>query len=241
MTLLTVSHPSSARSGVPLIPSLSRVMFALLVSAVAGRAQTPAAKLVDSARIEIDGAVAANDSSRLARAVALLDRSLIAYPDDPYLLHYRGYAGYRQAVDLFTANRVAAAAPVVERARSDLDKSGAKLPWPETFALLAAVSGFAIGIDPNRGMDLGPQIGMLQSQAMQLGPRNPRVWLVGGIAAHHTPPEYGGGADRAREMLKKALDLFASDTPGPLAPAWGRDQAAAYLKSLDAGGAKPRQ
>ena len=200
--------------------------------------QTTAAKLVDSSRVEIDRAVAARDTARLARAMVLLDRALISYPDDAYLMHYRGYAGYRQAVWLFSSNNMTAGAPVVQRAMSDLDKSGEKLPWPETFALAAALRGLAIGIDGNRGMELGPEIGMMQGKSMQLGPRNPRVWLVQGIGAHHTPPEYGGGVDKARDTIKKAIELFATDVPGPLAPAWGREEAGAYLKLLDGGGEK---
>jgi hypothetical protein len=229
---------SSVAAASPLALAFSFLMLSFTGGAAAAGAQTPAAKFVDSARVEIDRAVAANDSARLTRAVVLLDRALVVYPNDAYLLHYRGYAGYRQAVSLFMANKMAVAGPVVERAMSDLDKSGEKLPWPETFSLLASVSGFAIAIDPNRGMELGQQIGMLQARAMQLGPKNPRVWLVAGIAAYHTPPEYGGGADRAREMVKKAIELFATDAPGPLAPAWGHEEGPAYLKYIDGGGDK---
>jgi hypothetical protein len=210
-------------------------LSALIAIPAVAVAQTPAAKFVDSARVEIESAVAAHDSARLARTVVMLDRALIVYPNDPYLLHYRGYAGYRQAVQFFMANNPAGAGPVVQQAMTDLDKSGAKLPWPETFALLASVTGFAIALDPNRGMELGQQIGLLQARAMQLGPKNPRVWLVAGIGAHNTPPEYGGGVDKAREMINKAIELFPSDAPGPLAPAWGREEAAAYLKYIESG------
>ena len=214
------------------------MIVALAAIPARAAAQTPAATLVDSARTEIDLAYAARDTARLARTVGRLDRALAAYPDDPYVLHYRGYAGYRQVVLLFMSKNPGGAAPIIARAMSDLEKSGEKLAWPETFAVLASVSGLAIAIDPNRAMELGPQIGMLQGRAMQLGPLNPRVWLVAGIAAHNTPPEYGGGLDKAREMLKKAVMLFGTDVPGRLAPAWGRDEAAAYLKSLDAVGEK---
>ena len=215
-----------------------RTILSLAAAATTAGAQTPAAKVVDSARVEIERASTTRDNAGLARVVVLLDRALIAYPNDAYLLHYRGYAAYRQAVQCFLTSNMSCAAPFVQRAMGDLDKSGEKLPWPETFSLLAAASGFAIALDPNRGMELGQQIGLLQGRAMQLGARNPRVWLVAGIAAHNTPPEYGGGVDRAREMIKKAIELFATDTPGPLAPAWGRDEAAAYLKLIE-GETKP--
>jgi hypothetical protein len=223
----------------PIARSLPFLMLLAFAGApVALRAQTLAAKFVDSARVELDRAMESRDTARIARTVVMLDRALVVYPNDAYLLHYRGYAAYRQAVLCFMSNNMSCAAPYVQRGITDLDKSGEKLPWPETFALLASLSGFAIGIDQNRGMELGPQIGMLQARAMQLGPKNPRVWLVQGEGAANTPPEYGGGVDKAREMIKKAIELFAADAPAPLAPAWGKEEAAAYLKMLDGGAAK---
>src|SRR4051812_3130101 len=108
------------------------------------RGQTPAARFVDSARTEIDAASAGRDDKRLADAVVLLDRALVAFPAPPSLLHYRGSAAYRQAVSLFVTGNRAAASPYVERAIADLDASREKLAWPETYALAAALIGFQI-------------------------------------------------------------------------------------------------
>ncbi len=199
-------------------------------------AQTPAAKFVDSARVEIDAATAARDTARLARAALLLERAATAFAGDAYVAHYRGYAAYRRALFAFESNDARTAAVHLATSLEQLSRSAEKLAWPETFALLASVSGMTIGVDPSRGMDLGPQVGELQGRAMQLGPRNPRVALIIGEAMVNTPAEWGGGADKARELLTRAVALFATDAPGPLAPSWGREEAAMQLKAL--GGAK---
>jgi hypothetical protein len=217
--------------------SFARVaLLAFVVTAPVVRAQTPAAKFVDSARVEIDRAVLANDTARLGGAVILLDRALVAFPDDPYLLHYRGYAAYRQVIARYRANDAAGASPFIERAVADLGRSGEKLAWPETFELLAALDGFRIAVDPSRGQELGMEIGFLTGKASQLGPNNPRVLLVQAEGALRTPSEYGGGADVARALFAKAMAAFANDHPAPLAPAWGREEADSFKRQLDGGG-----
>lgn len=223
-------HRIAGRSLIAIVVAASPLGSASL------QAQTPAAKFVDSARVEIEAAGASRDTARLSRAELLLDRALVAFPGDPYVLHYRGYAAYRHAIAHFTAGNVKGAANSLALAADHLNRSTEKLPWPETYALLASVTGMTIGTDPSRAMELGQEIGPLQARAMQLGPNNPRVALIIGEGLANTPPEWGGGADKAKEMLTRAITLFESDKPAPLAPSWGRDEAIAQLKAL--GGAK---
>jgi len=199
-------------------------------------ATTPAAKFVDSARVEIDSAAAANNDARLARAIVLLDRALTAFPNDPYALHYRGFANYRRVVSLFMSGKMQEAGPFLSAAITDLQRSGDKLHWAETYALLAAMQGFRIALDPDLGRDLGMEIGALTGEAMQIGPNNPRVLLLQAYSAQNTPPEYGGGVDRARELVARALKAFETDKPLPLAPAWGKAEAVILQGTL---GAKP--
>jgi hypothetical protein len=191
---------------------------------------TAADRMADSVRLELDRAVDANDSARLAAAVLLLDRALAAYPTDPRLLHYRGYAGYRQAIEHMKTGTIASAAGVLSRAVADLERSAEKLRWPETYALLASLTGLQIAADPSRGMELGMQIGALNARAAERGP-NPRVRLLQAEATASTPPEFGGG-EPARALLARALAAFADDRPAPLAPAWGHDEAKRFEKTL---------
>lgn len=194
--------------------------------------QTPAAKFVDSARVEIDQAVAATDLARLGNAVVLLDRALVAFPDDPYVLHYRGYAAYRQAINKLRNGELSAVSPYVQRGISDLERSSDKLAWPETFALLSAMQAFRIAVDPDLARTVGQDIAALRARATQLGPNNPRVLLLGTYSLMKTPVEWGGGMDVAKAMLVKAIAAFANDKPAVLAPAWGRDELAALQTQL---------
>src|SRR5262249_38484910 len=105
-----------------------------LLTSAGLRAQTPAARFVDSARREIERAVHDMDMDRLDRVGVLLDRALVAFPNDPYVLHYRGYLAYRQAVGWMMMGERTKMAPVIARGLTDLT-SAEPLHWPETIEL----------------------------------------------------------------------------------------------------------
>ena len=194
-------------------------------------AQTPAARFVDSARTEIANAVQAMDPEALGQVVILLNRALVAFPNDPYLLHYRGFAAYWLAVGSVMGGRKDEALPTVTQALSDL-KGAESLGWPETIQLESSLNGIHISIEPGLGPTLGPLAGRLAAQAARMGPANPRVFLLQAWQAEGTPQSMGGGAARARELVMKALALFDKDHPAPLAPDWGRIQAESMARRL---------
>lgn len=196
---------------------------------------TPAAKFVDSARVEIDAAVLANDMPRLDRTVVLLDRALTAFPKDAYLLHYRGYANYRRVVNLFRSGQMNSAASFISSGIADLEQSSDKLRWAESFSLLSSLQAFRIALDPSLARDLGMKIGALTSEAVKIAPNNPRVLLLQAYGAQNTPAEYGGGNAQAKALVDRAIAAFETDKPGPLAPAWGKLEAQALQKALSGG------
>jgi hypothetical protein len=200
-------------------------------------AQTPAARFVDSARTEIDHAVHDMDMDRLDRVGVLLDRALVAFPNDPYVLHYRGYLAYRQAVGWMMMGDRTKMGPVIARGLTDLTKSAETLHWPETIELEACLNALRIPLEPGSGMTLGPLTDRLSGEATKLGPGNPRVALLQAYLAQSTPESMGGGADKAKALVTKALSLFAEDRPGTLAPVWGKDEAEALQARL----AKPKE
>lgn len=197
------------------------------------QAQTPAARFVDSARTEIERAVHDMDAIRLDQTAILLDRALVAFPDDPYVLHYRGYLAYRQATGLLMMGEKAKVGAVIAKGLADLAKSAERLPWPETIQLEACLNAMRIPLEPGSGMTLGPLTGRLSGEASKLGPTNPRVALLQAYLAQSTPESMGGGAERARALVSKALASFNEDHPAPLEPAWGRDEAQALQARLD--------
>jgi hypothetical protein len=226
MTIETQSSRRHRRS--PLL-----ALLAVAASTQVVRAQTPAAKFVDSARVEIERATQDMDLNRLDAVMVLLDRALVAFPDDAYLLHYRGYAAYRRVIGLTMSDgddsKIGAA---ISQGLDDLAKSAKSLQWPETLALEACLNSFRIRREPGSGMTLGPLTGRLSGEASKLGPDNPRVALLQAELAERTPATMGGGAERAKALVARAVNLFQMDHPGPLAPAWGKDEAEALQRRL---------
>ena len=70
--------------------------------------------------------------------------------------------------------------------------------------------------------------------AEAMDPDNPRVLLLAAQDKYFIPPMFGGNRQRAREMLKEALDKFAGHRPkSPLHPAWGVTQARELLSRAE--------
>jgi tetratricopeptide (TPR) repeat protein len=211
----------------------SIVLATALVLPSPSSSQTPtltgAAKWADSAARVIDRATIGGDLAGLQNARALLDRALVAFPNDPLLLHYQGYELYREASMLEGMQRGGESGPLLVRARAALEKSIAAKPLPESHAVLSSVLGEMIGADPSLGMTLGPLSGQELQAAEATGALNPRVWMLRGISSLYTPAEYGGSITNAESELSKAIALFASDRPISPEPSWGRAEAYAWL------------
>ncbi|MEP6493986.1 MAG: tetratricopeptide repeat protein [bacterium] len=185
------------------------------------------AKWADTISTEIEKAQMAGDDAKLAAAVALANRVATAFPTDGLILHYQGYAIYRQG--LLQMGRGGDASALFEQARGILERSLKARPLPETHGLLSSIDGQLIAKSPNRAMELGMASQASQSAALSIGPKSPRVWLLRGQGAIFTPPEYGGGLSVAEGQLKHAIELFASDAPKPGEPSWGKAEAYAWL------------
>jgi tetratricopeptide (TPR) repeat protein len=205
-----------------------------LALTVAGSAQAQlagTAKWADSARREIDSANAAGDLDRLTSAAAMLDRVLTAVPNDPLLLYYRSLALYRSA-SLYTGRKKHDEAKrALEEADMLLEQATARAPTADALALRGSVLGLMIGSsgNPLSGMTLGPRSSGLVDRAMELDPKNPRVWLIRGMSAMFTPKMFGGGTDKAVRDLQKAIELFDAERPVAPAPSWGHADAYVWL------------
>ncbi len=184
----------------------------------------------DSARRAIEAASAVGDRAALANVRALVGRALALSPGDALLLHYLGYAHYREALAALAARDTPGARTHLEAADTLLARSGERLPMAETFALRSAALGMLIGTgNPLAAMTLGPKAGAAMDRAVALGPRNPRVALLRGTGAFNTPAMWGGGMDRAQRYLEQAVALYAGDRPSPPMPAWGEGEAHLWL------------
>ena len=96
----------------------------------------------------------------------------------------------------------------------------------EALALKGSLQAFLLSLEPGSAMTLGPESGANLKRAVALAPRDPRVHLLQAIYTLHAPAFFGGGADKALPGFAKAIELFATDSPGDsTAPAWGLDDA----------------
>lgn len=172
-------------------------------------------------------AVIAGDEEGLAEMVALARRAVTAFPENGLVHHYLGYALYRVATLRFAADPDGALATLFE-AESSLLRSIELEPVPESHALMSSVLGRQIVSDAT-AMSLSMRAGAEMRRAVEMGPRNPRVKVLEGISAFHTPSMYGGGHDIALDRFLAAAALFEEDAPESPLPAWGRAEVYAWL------------
>ena len=215
----------------------SRILAPLIFAAVAmlplrATAQSPAiVKWADSANKLIDAGMTTGQASGLDQAIALIDRVLTVSANDGVMLHYKGYALYRKSNTMMgDESKKAVVKALLEESDDALERSAKALPWPETYALRASVTGQMIGVgNPMSGMWLGPRADGFMEKAVELGPNNPRVWMLKGVGNMFKPKMFGGGADKAEKELLKAIELFGHDQPAAPAPKWGRAEVYAWL------------
>jgi uncharacterized membrane protein len=206
----------------------ARVLSAVLVLLAAPRvtlAQSNLDSLIDRHRVALESSVSKGDGAAIANVRQQLARLVAAHPSNGLLLHYLGYAWYRAATVDGAANRKAA----LDSAAAALERSARVLKLAETHALLSTVIGQQIGKSPWKGMLRGSSIANEIEKAMRLDPENPRVALQQGINAFHTPPSFGGGIERARAALERAIALFPRHRTRAPFPAWGHAEAWAWL------------
>lgn len=189
-----------------------------------------AARWVDSVRVVADRAYIVGDTAGFSMAFRLAQRSLTAFPDDAMLLHLQGYIRYRQAQRIRDFDL---ALPVYEEAVSLLERSAALRPLPETYALLASATGSMIGDSMMRGIRFGMRASRAEERADELGAENPRVLLLRAVSAWYKPSAFGGGEEKARALLQRALRNFAADAPPRPMPQWGHAEAYAWLGQME--------
>jgi tetratricopeptide (TPR) repeat protein len=80
-------------------------------------------------------------------------------------------------------------------------------------------------LDPQtRWQTYGQQAGTALQKGMKLDPNNPRLYYLQGMSLFGTPPQFGGGKDKAKPLFEKAIALYKSAQPKPLYPTWGQKQ-----------------
>ena len=193
--------------------------------------QTNIETLIIRGKENIQKAINAWDLQQMLGSRAFFER-LLNDPSYPWLVHY--YIGFIDLrithYSLSEANKDEAK-KFIDDGIAHLEQAvGLKDDFAEGYALLSSLLGNKIGLKPILGMSLGMKSGGMMSKAFELAPENPRVSLIAGQSAYHTPKMFGGGANKALHHIQKAVACFQTFKPErPIDPTWGHDEVYAYL------------
>lgn len=113
-----------------------------------------------------------------------------------------------------------------EQIKKFLAKAEAIEKNAELYAVENMVATQQMMVDPqNRWQTNGMEAGAALQNGLKLDPNNPRLNYLQGESLFGTPPQFGGGKDKAKPVFEKAIALFKSAQPKPLYPTWGQKQA----------------
>lgn len=96
----------------------------------------------------------------------------------------------------------------------------------ETYAVENMSATQQMLVDPQtRWSTNGKDASEALQKGLTLDPNNPRLYYLQGMSLFGTPPQFGGGKDKAKPLFEKSVALFKSAQPKPLYPTWGEKQA----------------
>ncbi|MBI5086486.1 MAG: hypothetical protein HZB13_18060 [Acidobacteria bacterium] len=172
------------------------------------------------------------DQAEMARLYKELEPWVDAAPIASRVLYWRGFAQWRRAINGFNDNvdpkeleaDLNLAIDQFERAlAADPGFNDAKIALTSSLGYLAYMNRNK----PEQIQELIKRLRPVAQKAALDAPDNPRLLWVRGPQYWSTPPERGGGQDKAIEGYLKGLELLrkskgaASD---PLEPSWGEPE-----------------
>jgi hypothetical protein len=113
-----------------------------------------------------------------------------------------------------------------EKIKAFLAKAEAIEKNAELYAVENMVATQQMIVDPQtRWQTNGMEASTALQNGLKLDPNNPRLHYLQGESLFGTPPQFGGGKDKAKPVFEKAVALFKAAQPKPLYPTWGLKQA----------------
>ena len=209
--------------------TLAVVMVMFLAAATSGAQTDATAHEWRQLMARLEPAVVRGQSAELRRIRAdLLKRVPTASASADLVQYAIAYIDWRMATlpDVLEREQVDLLGDGVSRMQGIVKNDGKNA---EAHALLGGLYGLQISKAPMKGMILGPRANGALDRAAREAPANPRVVLMQGISAFNTPAMFGGGTDKAERLLRRSIELFASEPEGKEWPNWGRFDAHAWL------------
>ena len=145
--------------------------------------------------------------------------------------YWRGFAQWRRAINGF--NDAVDSKELEQNLNTALDEFKVAMEKDPTFvdAKVGTISclGFLAFMnrkDQTRAKELVGQILPLVKEADEMAPDNPRLIWVHGPILWNSPPERGGGQDKAIANYQRGLDTCSKikTSDDPLEPSWGKPE-----------------
>lgn len=202
------------------------LLFAFVVGLVVPvHAQTGADVILEGKAL-----LASDDVSQMRQARATFERATV---DEKYaaLAHYYVALAEYRLLNRLNRDDAKVVQPRLDNAIQHLEQAiKIDRTFPDALALLTSFFGEKMRLDPAAGMQYGPRAQQLLGQAMALAPSNPRVVMLNALSTFFTPEMWGGSQQRGLEGFRKAAALFEEeDLDDPLLPAWGHEEAYAWV------------
>lgn len=122
--------------------------------------------------------------------------------------------------------------PAADKAEASLNKALALTKeTSETWVIKKMIATMRMMGDPmTRYMTDGAAAAEALSNAKEMNPNNPRVYLLEGQDKYYTPEQYGGSKTEAKKLFQKSLELFGTFKPETeIHPNWGKGQVNYFL------------
>ncbi len=149
--------------------------------------------------------------------------------DEQWRSYYSGLLAYRLA--LLARNDAARALPFAQRCVERLNRALAiDAASAEALALQSACLALQSRLDPWRSPLAGPRSLERIDKALRLAPDDPRVLLLGALAARDRPKLFGGDRQQAFALMQRAVTAFERQSGRPRGlPGWGAADAFTYM------------
>lgn len=200
------------------------IAFALLVLGTAIKAQSPAYENAMQSNIALlESAKTASDYINVSNAF-----ERIAHSEKTQWLPFY-YAALAQ-VRMGLAANPAEKDKIAEKVSSLVNEGEAIEKNGDFYCIRFQNATMQMLVDPrSRWQTYGFEIESAYRQGVAVDPGNPRLYLLKGLNVMNTPEAMGGGKEKARPYLEKAVSLYAKEDQKPLYPNWGYQQAKEIL------------
>ena len=178
--------------------------------------------------MQIDGRIESGyfqqDAAGLAGLAATLSAgsgpAISAGKEEEWRSYYSALVAYRLA--LLARNDANRAWPFTQRCVDELDRTLVlDAGSAEALALQSACYALQSHLDPWRAPFAAELSRSRSDKALKLAPDNPRVLLLGSLAARDRPAFFGGDNQRAFVLLQRAVSVFEGRSAPAALPRWG--------------------